>query len=150
VRDARDGLDVEHVDLRIAQRLGKDALRLRRDGAPHGVEIADVDESWDDAHLAEGHVELVDGAAVQGSRSNELVARIHQRKKRDVLCRLTGSRGHGTDAVFERGDALLEHGDRRVHDARVDIAEALQREEVRGVIGIFEDVSGGLINGNRP
>ena len=37
------------------------------------------------------------------------------------------------DAAFERRHALLEHGRGRIHDARVDVAELLQREQSRGV-----------------
>ena len=33
-------------------------------------------------------------------------------------------------AAFQRRDALLEHGLGRVHDARVDVAEFLEREQV--------------------
>ena len=128
VRDLRHRLYVEHVDLRVAERLGEDALGLRPDGMADRVVVADVHEPGVDADLAELHVELVDGAAVEGTRGDELVARVHQRDERDVLRRLAGGGRHGADAVLEGGDALLEHRHRRVHDARVDVAEALQRE----------------------
>ena len=39
---------------------------------------------------------------------------------------------------FERRHALLEHVRGRVHDARVDVAELLQREQFGGVRGILE------------
>ena len=35
-----------------------------------------------------------------------------------------------------------------IHDARIDVAEALQVEQRGGVRGVFEDVRGGLINGH--
>jgi hypothetical protein len=85
VGNARYRFDIEHVDLRIAEGFGKDAFRLRRDRAPDGLQVADVDEDRIDPDFSEGDVELVDGAAVQGGRSDEFVAGIHQGKKRDVL-----------------------------------------------------------------
>ena len=37
----------------------------------------------------------------------------------------------------------------RVHDARVDVPEPLQREEVRRVLGVLEDVGAGLVDRHR-
>jgi hypothetical protein len=51
----------------------------------------------------------------------------------EELRRLTAGRGNGTDASFEAGNPFLERGDRRVADPRVDVAELLQREQIRGV-----------------
>ncbi len=39
----------------------------------------------------------------------------------------------GANAALERGDTLLDGVLRRVHDSRVDVAELLEREQVRGV-----------------
>jgi hypothetical protein len=36
--------------------------------------------------------------------------------------------------------AAIEHGRGRVHDARVDVPEPLQREQVRCVLGVLEDL----------
>ena len=66
-----------------------------------------------------------------------------------MLRGLSGRRRNRSDAVLERGDALLEHGHGRVHDARVDVAEPLQREEVRRVLGVLEDVRPGLVDRHR-
>ena len=61
---------------------------------------------------------------------------------------LAAGHGQARDAVFERRDALLEHVGGRVHDARVDVAEFLQREQRGGVVGILEDEGGGLVDGH--
>ena len=37
----------------------------------------------------------------------------------------------------------------RVHDPRVDVAELLEREQVRGVLGVVEDVGRGLVDRQR-
>ena len=56
------------------------------------------------------------------------------------------------DAAFERRHALLEDVGGRVHDAGVDVAELLQREQRRGVVGVFERERRGLVDrhGARP
>ena len=41
-------------------------------------------------------------------------------------------------SALEARDALLEHGDRRVGDSRVDVAEGLQVEQRRGVLDVVE------------
>jgi len=66
-----------------------------------------------------------------------------------VLGGLAGGRGDGPDAVLEGGDPLLEHGRGGVHDPRVDVPEALEREQVGGVLGVLEDVRAGLVDGHR-
>jgi hypothetical protein len=48
--------------------------------------------------------------------------------------------------AFEGCDALLEHGLRRIHDPRVDVAEFLQREQVCGMLGRIELVGRRLID----
>src|SRR5690606_15873093 len=45
---------------------------------------------------------------------------------------------------------LLKHVGRRVHDAGVDVAELLEREQVGGVVRVAEDVGRGLVDGHRP
>ncbi len=52
------------------------------------------------------------------------------------------------DPIFQRRYALLENICCRVHDARVDVAEFLEREEFGGLLGIFEDEGRGLVDGD--
>jgi hypothetical protein len=47
---------------------------------------------------------------------------------------------------LERCHTLLEGGSRGVHNARIDIAESLQVEEVCGVFGVLEHVRGRLVD----
>ncbi len=49
-------------------------------------------------------------------------------------------------AAVQRGDALLEHVVRGVHDPRVDVAELAQAEQVRGVLGVPEVVGDRLVD----
>ena len=59
---------------------------------------------------------------------------------------MAGCDGECGRAAFERRDALFEHRLRRVHDARVDVAEGLQPEQRGGVVGVVEDVGGRLVD----
>ena len=52
----------------------------------------------------------------------------------------------GAGAALERGDALLDDVLGRVLDAGVDVAELGQREQVRGVVGVVEDVRRRLVD----
>ena len=47
---------------------------------------------------------------------------------------------------FERRHPLLERRGGGVHDAGVDVAEALQVEQSGGVVGVLEDVRRGLVD----
>ena len=73
----------------------------------------------------------------------------HQRRHREVQRGLSARRRHRADAAFERGDALLEHRRGRVGDARVDMARAFQIEQRGGIIGVGEDIGGGLVDRHR-
>ena len=61
-----------------------------------------------------------------------------------AACPLDG--GEAGDAAFERRHALLENGRGGVHDARVDVAELLQREQSGRVRGILENERRGLVD----
>ena len=60
------------------------------------------------------------------------------------------ARASAADAAFQGGDALLEDVHGRVHDPRVDVAELLQREQPGGVVGVVEQVGGGLVDRHGP
>ena len=68
-------LHVQDVDLRVAKRFGKNALRFRRDRASDAFVIADVHEDRIDTNPAKGDIELINSSAVQGRRNDELIRR---------------------------------------------------------------------------
>ena len=149
VRDLGDGLDVQHVAARIGDGLAVEALGLGRDGLAEVFRIVGIDELDVVAHLAEADVELRVGAAVERAGGHHFVARFQQAVDGEELRRLSAGHRQARDAVFERRDALLQHVRRRVHDARIDVAELLQREQLRGVLGILENERGGLVDRHR-
>ncbi len=58
VRNRGDGGDIEHVELRVTERLGVQRLGIGFDGAPKIFRVAGVDEGRVDAELGKGHREL--------------------------------------------------------------------------------------------
>ncbi len=63
-----------------------------------------------------------------------------------MLRRMSRTDGERRNPAFQRRDALLQHVVGRVHDARIDVAEFLEAEQVSGVIGVVEDVGRRLID----
>ena len=63
--------------------------------------------------------------------------------------RLPRCHRQSSHSALERGHALLQHGLRRIHDAGVDVAELLEREQVGGVLSGIELVGGRLIDRHR-
>ena len=64
--------------------------------------------------------------------------------------RLTARGGESADPAVQRGDAFLQHGGRRVGNARLDMPRALHVEERGGLVGVLKDVGGGLEDRRRP
>ena len=75
-----------------------------------------------------------------------MIALLHQRQDRGHLRRHAGTRGEPGAAVFERRHALLEDRRGRIGQAHIDIAESLQVEQARGVLGVLEDIGRRLVN----
>jgi hypothetical protein len=63
--------------------------------------------------------------------------------------RLTAGKQQGPGAALEGCEALLDDRLRGVLDARVDVAELGEREEVGRVVGVVEDVRRGLVDRRR-
>ena len=75
VGDGGELLDVDDVQLGIAQRLGIDGLGLRVDGFAQAVEVVGVDKPHGDAQPRKGVVEEVVSAAVERGGGYDFFAR---------------------------------------------------------------------------
>ena len=146
-----DGGDLgerEDVEAGIAEPLAVEGLGVRAERLAEILRILAVDEAHLDAKLGQRVMEEVVRAAIELGDGDDVVA-----GPSDVedgigdrgLARAVGER---PAAALERGQALLEDVGRRVHQPRVDVAEFLQREEVRRVLGVAEDVTGRLVQGD--
>ena len=62
---------------------------------------------------------------------------------------MAGGGGNCGAPAFQTGDALLQDGDGRVVQPRIDVAEIVQVEERCSVLDVLEDVGGGLVDRRR-
>ena len=149
VRDLGNRLQVADHAVRVGCAFDENPLGLLPDRLLKFLGLGGVDEAYVPVELGEGLAELGNRAAVQLGRRDDLVARIHEVKTRHELRGVAARDRAGGGAALECGDALLQHRDGRVGDARVDVAEALQVEQGCRMVGIVEHVGGGLIDRRR-
>ena len=149
VGDGGDGRHVHDLEAGVAQGLAEDETGLGPNRPAEPLGVTGVDEAGLDAETRHRVGEQVVAAAVDRGRRDDVSARIHQRRDGEVERRLPARRADRADAAFERRDPLLQHRHRRVGDARVDVAGALEVEERRRLLGVVEDVGGGLIDRHR-
>ena len=146
VRDVRHRLDVEHFQARIAERLGEHQARLVGDGLVEACRIARIGQRGGDAEARQRMREHVVRAAVDARRRHDVPARAHQRGDGEMQRGLPAGGRHRADAAFQRRDALLEHRDGGIGDARIDVPGALQVEQPGGVLDVVEHVGRGLVD----
>ena len=131
VRDLGDRGDVQHLEPRIADGLGEQQAGLGPDRRGEGGRVARVDEAGLDAEARQGQLEQVGAAAIERLRGDDVAAGIHERHDREVQRCLAAGGRDGADAALERCHPLLQHRDRRIGDAGVDVAGAFQVEQGR-------------------
>ena len=150
VGDRRDGLEIENVPLRVADRLGVEGLRIGTDRvAPRFKVVRIVNEADFDAQLGERVMQQVVSAPVEGRRGDDVSPVLGQIEQRDRLCSLTARHCQCSDPAVEGGHTLFEDCLCRVHDACVDVAELGKPEQCRGVRGVPEDVACRLVDRHR-
>ena len=145
-----DGLEVGDVVVGVSHRLQIDGPGLFSDGRFEVARIVAFDKLDAEAHTGESHFELVVGASVQEAGRDDFIAGFQDGCEGQELSRLPRSGGHCCQAALQSGDPLLEDVGGGVHDPGVDVPELLQTEQPGGVVGVVEDIGGGLIDGHRP
>ncbi|MGY4417285.1 hypothetical protein ACVWW4_009021 [Bradyrhizobium sp. LB7.1] len=148
-RHRRDRLDVGDAAGGIGDGLDEDRFRARRDRALEARDVVGISPHHVPAKALERMRELVDRAAIELSRGDELVAGLEQLLQHHDLRGM--ARGHGKRgrAAFERRDAFFQHRIGGIADTGIDVAERLQAEQRGGVVGVVEDKGCGLINRSR-
>ncbi len=146
--DVGDLRDVEHLETGIADGLGDDQPGLGPDGGAEAVEIARLDERRRDAEARQCVGQQIDGAAVERRGGDDVVARAHERGDGEVHRGHAARRADRADAGFERRNPFLQNGGRRIGDAGVDVAGALQIEQRGRMVGILKDVGRRLVDRN--
>ena len=149
-RHPRYRLDVGDGAAGIGDGLDEDRLGARRHRALEAADIIGIRPHHVPAKALEGVGELVDRAAIELSRGDELVARHQELLQRHHLRGVAGGDRERRGAALERSYALLQHGVGGVADAGIDVAERLQPEQRGGMVGVVEDEGCSLIDRRRP
>ena len=87
--------------------------------------------------------------AVELRQGNDVAAHRREVEHGVVQRRLAGTHAERLDAAFERGDAALKHGGRRVADTAVAVTLGFEVEQGGAVIGAVEFVGDGLVDRDR-
>ena len=155
MRRVRPGPDVDDVQARVADRLGEHEPRLVVDVPLEILGSIRIDEAHLDAVLGQRVREQVVGAAVERRDGDDVLAGTRDVQHRVGDRRLTGrehecrERRLDEARALELREPLLEHAPGRVHDARVDVAELLEREQVGGMLGVVEHERRRLVDRHR-
>ena len=150
MRRVGPGADVDDVELRVADRLGEHETRLVVGEPGDGVGVVGIGPAHLDAVLRQRVREQVVRAAVQRRDRDDVVAGSRDVEHGVGHGGLARGRRAGGEPALERRDALLEDVPGRVHDARVDVARHLEREQVGGVLGVVELVRRRLVDRHCP
>ena len=138
VRRRGDAFDVRHAQRGLLTDSQKNA-RVLVGGRREVCRVLLVHEADRDAHVGQDAAHHGVGAAVERLRRDDVVAGLSQAQ--DRVENGVGARGHGRAregvSSLEHREARLEHVGGRVHQARVDVAELLEGEEVRGVLRVL-------------
>ena len=146
MRNFGDALDVDDDAARIGEILDEDRLALLRQRLAKILRLDGIDEMAGPAELFERQPELRERAAIEVARGDKLVARLHQREEGQELRRMPRRGRHPGATALERRDPLLEHGDGRVGQPRIDVAEIVQIEQRSGVVDVVEHIGRRLVD----
>ncbi len=150
MRDIGNRRDVGDHAARIGEALDEDAARLVIHRRADVGGIVGIDETRFPAELAECLAHLVERAAIELLRRDDVAPRFHQRVEGDQLRGMAAGKAQRADPALQRRDLLLERIVRGVHDPRIDVAELLERKQVRGMLGAVEDIAGRLVDRRDP
>mmetsp|Transcript_7671 Transcript_7671/g.32595 ORF Transcript_7671/g.32595 Transcript_7671/m.32595 type:complete len:359 (+) Transcript_7671:455-1531(+) len=149
VRDGFQRAEVGHGETRVADRFHVDGFGVSVDESFEGLRFVVLGELHVDPQTRQRHFELVIRPAVQRRRRHDVVPHLADGRDREELRGHTRGDRDRADATLQRGDALLEHVVRGVHDARVDVPERAQAEQIGSMLRVVEAVGGGLVNRKR-
>ena len=141
---------IGNIGIGVAQRLGKDNLRVRLDGALQRLQVVDIDNGVADAAARQRVGDEVERTAIEVVGGYQMVA-----LEQDVLqCIRDGSSTRGDSqsgyAALKGCNTILQHSLRGVGQTSVDVSCIAQAEAVGSMLRVVEDVRGCLIDGHCP
>src|SRR5258705_6790116 len=150
VSDFGETFDVQHIQFWIADCFRIDRSGLVIDRRAQAIVVGRVNKTHVDSESWQRVVEKIVRASVKGGGRKDLISGLCQSKNGKGICCLPRCETECRRATFKGSDALFKYIGRRIHDARVDVAKLLQREETSGMVRIIEDIRSCLIDGNGP
>ena len=90
----------------------------------------------------EREIEQIVRTAVEGARRDDVRARAHERRDREMQRRLPAGDRDRADATLQRADALFQHRACRIGNARIDVSRALHVEQRGGVVAVRKNEGG--------
>ena len=142
--------NVGDAPARIGDGFNEDRLGLGRQGLLDRIHVFRIGPHHMPAEGFEGMVELVDRPAIELAHRHEFIAGLHDGVEHQHLRRMARGQRQGRRAAFQCRDLGFKNALRRVHDAGVDVAEGPQREQIRGVFHVVENIGRGLVDGRDP
>jgi hypothetical protein len=139
-------LDVGNLPGRVGHGLGEDELGFGGDGRSVVGRVGAAHKRGVDTKTAQGDIQLGDRTAVEVGGGDDVIAGTREGGKGDELSAQAARGGDGAEATLEARDALLECGNRRVRQARVDVAVLLQGKAGGRVGGVVENEGGRLVD----
>jgi len=112
-----------------------------------GVRIGGIGKGDLDPQPWQGIAQLGVGTAIQTVAGNDMVARATEREEGQGLSAMTAAGRQSGNTTFQIGDPLFEYISGRIHDPRINIAEFFEGKEIGGMLGIFKEVGGRLVQG---
>jgi len=145
-----DFAKLRHIILGITDALEVEAAGVFVDELFDLLGMVGVEEADFDVELFEGLTKEGPGAAIEVGGGDEILAGMGDGQDRSGDSSLSAGKGQAGRSAVQSSQAFFQHIVGGVHQAGVDIAELLQGEEVRGVVGVFEYVAGGGVDGHGP
>ena len=150
LRDRGKRIKVRYIPARIGDGLAEQGAGVFVERRLHRVQIFRVNELCGPSEPIDRAAELGDRPAVQPVGGNDVAPGLHDRKERHDLSAVAGRAANRACTAFKGGEPLLQNCDSRVCKSRIDVADFLEVEQSRGVIGIPENVGRRLVDWRLP
>ena len=142
----RHRIQIGDVTARVGDGFAKHRAGVIVNGGGQRIQIVKIDEFGGPAEFTDRVGKLLDRAAIQPGGRDHIAPRGHQREQRHDLRRVPRRTADRTNATLKCGNPFLQHGDGRVGQAGIDVADLLQIEQGGGVVCVAEHIGGGLVN----
>jgi hypothetical protein len=146
MRDLGQRLDVADIAGRVADAFAKDRARIAVDQRLDIGRVVGFGEADMEAEARQQMRKQRVSGAVELWHCDDVGAGVGQVEERVVQSRLPRGDTERADSALQRGDAAVEHIDRRVVDPAVAKTWSFEVEQRGAVLGAFELVGGGLVD----